>query len=454
MRRFPDGFLWGVSTSAFQIEGSPLADGAGPSIWHRFSHPPGRTIAGAAADVACDHYRRWREDVELMSELGLQSYRLSLAWSRILPEGRGRVNQPGLDFYRRMIDALLDRGVTPMVTLYHWDLPAALDDRGGWLNPDSAEWFADYAGVVFEALGGLVPLWATLNEPWVICHDGYVTGCNAPGHVNLWEAPRVAANLLHAHASALERYREGGWKGKIGIVINLEPKEPASPSDEDQKATERADVYFNRQYLDPLFLGRWPDGLAEMFGEAWPKDQDRDLDRVALPIDWLGINYYTRRVVRHDDTVWPDRARGVKMPGAIYSETGWEMHAPGLTRTLIGVTERYGRMPIYVTENGAAFPDPPRLEGGRMDDPLRVRYLREHLRAAREAIGGGVDLRGYYVWSLMDNLEWSAGFTKRFGVVHVDFETLVRTPKQSALWYRDVVRTNGASIETRLGVEP
>ena len=449
---FPERFLWGAATSAYQIEGSPLADGAGPSIWHRFSHTPGRTLAGARADVACDHYRRWRADVDLMKELGLRSYRLSLAWARILPEGRGRVNRAGLDFYRRLVDALLERGITPMVTLYHWDLPAALDDRGGWLNPEVAEWFGEYARVAFDALGDRVPLWATLNEPWVISHDGYVSGCNAPGHVNLWEAPRVAVNLMRAHASAVERYRAGGFDGKIGLVVNLEPKDPASESAEDREAVERADVYFNRQYLDPVLLGRWPDGLAELFGDAWPEDADRDLERIARPIDWLGINYYTRKVVRHDPSVWPDGARGVKVPG-IHMETGWEFHAPGLTRTLRWVTERYGRMPIYVTENGAALPDPPQAAGGRVDDPLRVRYLREHLLAARDAIAAGVDLRGYYVWSLMDNLEWSAGFTKRFGIVHVDFETLERTPKESAYWYREAVRTHGASIEAPLPVE-
>jgi beta-glucosidase len=451
---FPERFLWGAATSAYQVEGSPLADGAGPSIWHRFSHTPGRTLGGAAADVASDHYRRWREDVDLMGKLGLQAYRMSLAWSRILPAGRGRVNPAGLDFYRRLVDRLLERGITPMVTLYHWDLPAALDDRGGWLNPDVADWFAEYARVAFDALADRVPLWATLNEPWVICHDGYVSGCNAPGHVNLWEAPRVAANLLRAHAAGLECYRAGGWNGKIGLVVNLEPKEAASDSAEDREAAERADVYFNRQYLDPVFFGRWPEGLATLFGAAWPEDADRDLERIARPIDWLGINYYTRKVVRHDDAVWPDRARPVEVPHAIHTETGWETHAPSFTRALRWASERYGRLPTYVTENGAAFPDPPRATGSRVDDPQRVLYLREHLRAARAAIEAGVDLRGYFVWSLMDNLEWSSGYSKRFGIVHVDFETLARTPKASALWYREVVRTNGAAVETPLPAVP
>jgi len=451
---FPERFLWGAATSAYQIEGSPLADGAGPSIWHRFSHTPGRTLGGASADIACDHYRRWREDIELMRELGLESYRMSLSWSRILPEGRGRVNPAGLDFYRRLVDRLLERGIAPMVTLYHWDLPAALDDRGGWLNPDVADWFAEYAGVAFAALGDRVPLWATLNEPWVIAHDGYVTGCNAPGHVNLWEAPRVAVNLLRAHAAGVERFRADGVSGKIGLVVNLEPKDAASDSAADRAAVERADVYFNRQYLDPVFLGRWPEGLSAMFGDAWPEDADRDLARIARPIDWLGINYYTRKVVRHDDAGWPNRVAPVRVPGAIYTETGWEMHAPSLTRTLTWVTGRYGRMPIYVTENGAALPDPPRATGGRVDDPLRVQYLRDHLRATRDAIAAGADVRGYYAWSLMDNLEWSSGFTKRFGIVHVDFETLERTPKASAYWYREAIRTHGAAIETPVPTVP
>jgi len=444
---FPAGFLWGAATSAYQIEGSPLADGAGPSNWHRFSHTPGRTLSGAGADLACDHYRRWREDIALMKDLGLQAYRFSTSWSRILPQGQGVVNARGLDFYERLVDGLLEAGITPNLTLYHWDLPAALDDLGGWLNPEIPHWFADYARVVAARLGDRVGMWATLNEPWVIAHDGYVTGGNAPGHRNLFEAPRVARHLMLAHGAGVRALRASGVRGRVGLVVNLEPKDPATPSAGDAAAAERADVYFNRQYLEPALLGRWPDGLAELYGEGWPADADRDMATACEPLDWLGINYYTRKVVADDPAGWPDRVRPVPVPGALLMETGWEVHAPSFERCLVWVKERYGDVPLFVTENGGAFPDPPRAEGGRIDDPLRLAYLRDHLAAVRRAIARGVDVRGYFAWSLMDNLEWSAGFSKRFGLVHVDFESLARSPKASALWYREVIRTHGASIE-------
>ncbi|HEY7862226.1 MAG TPA: GH1 family beta-glucosidase [Thermoanaerobaculia bacterium] len=439
---FPDGFLWGASTSAYQIEGSPLADGAGPSIWHRFVHTPGLVRDGSTGDVACDHYRRFREDVALMKDLGLNAYRFSISWSRVFPQGRGPVNEQGLDFYRRLVDELGKAGIRPNATLYHWDLPAALDDRGGWLNRDVADWFADYARVLFRALDAGVEMWATLNEPWVVTHGGYLHGALAPGHENLFEAPIASHNLLRAHAAAVEAYRAEGKK-KIGLVVNLEPKYAASQSAEDLAATVRDDAYMNRQYLDPVFLGRYPEELAEIFGEAWPKIPPSDLEAIRRPIDFLGINYYKRGIVRHDPAAWPLRASLARVPQSTYTETDWEVHAPGLTDTLLWVKQRYGDLPLYVTENGAAFYDPPKAREGRVDDPLRTAYLRDHLVAAREAIARGVDLRGYFAWSLLDNLEWSLGFSKRFGIVHVDFETQLRTPKSSALFYRDVIRSNG-----------
>ena len=439
--RMPKGFLWGAATSAYQIEGAPLADGAGPSIWHRFSHTPGRTRGGADADVACDHYHRWAEDVEIMSGLGLQSYRMSLSWSRILPEGRGAVNRKGLDFYARLVDRLLEHGIAPMVTLYHWDLPAALEDLGGWLNPEVRWWFAEYARVVFEALGDRVPYWATINEPWVIAHDGYWTGVNAPGHRNAFELPRVSHHLLCAHGAALQLYRSA-WKNAIGLVVNLEPKYPISAMPIDVAAVERADLYFNRQYLDPVFFGRYPEGLDQLIGEAWPPHAEEDLQLIQQPLDFLGVNYYSRRVVRHDESVWPDRAVSVRVPGAEYTETGWEIYPEGLTDTLCWVRERYGNIPIYITENGAAVADPPPDADAIVQDPVRVRYLADHLRAVRSAIDRGVDVRGYYVWSLLDNLEWSNGFAQRFGIVAVDFATQRRTLKASALYYRDLIRSH------------
>jgi beta-glucosidase len=444
MRRvsFPKTFLWGAATSAYQVEGYPLADGAGPSFWQRFSHTPGLMTNGDTGDIACDHYHRYREDVGLMKDLGFTSYRFSISWSRILPEGTGRVNEGGLDFYRRLTDALLEAGIRPMATLYHWDLPEALDNRGGWLNRDIAGWFAEYATTAYRALDDRVELWATLNEPWVVVDGGYLHGALAPGHRNLFEAPLAAHNLLRAHGRAVTAYRAIG-KHQVGIVLNLEPKVPASQSPEDLAANERADAYMNRQYLDPLFRGSYPPEMSDMFGEAWPDFPAADFDEIKVPIDFLGINYYKRGVTKSDPRVIVERAIRVQPEGSIYTQTDWEVWAPSLTDLLVWFKGRYGDTPLYITENGAAFYDPPTAIDGVVDDPLRVHYLREHIQAVGAAMAHGVDVRGYYAWSLLDNLEWSHGFTKRFGIIHVDFATLKRTPKKSALFYRDVIRNGG-----------
>jgi beta-glucosidase len=444
--QFPPGFLWGCATSAYQIEGSPLADGAGPNIWHRFLNTPGLAPGGDTGDVACDHYRRYASDVALMRELGMQAYRFSIAWSRILPQGKGAVNQAGLDFYDRLVDALLAHGIEPIVTLFHWDLPTALDDLGGWLNPDIAGWFAEYGATLFRRLDGRVKKWATLNEPWVVSDGGYLHGALAPGHKNRFEAPIASRNLMRAHGAAVHAYRAMG-KHQIGLVVNLEPKYPASNSEADLAATRRADAYFNRQYLDPALLGTCPDEeLTEVFGEAWQPWSAEALKLTRQPIDFIGINYYTRNVTRFDERSWPQRAAMVRQKQATYTETGWEVFEQGLTDILVQVKKRYGDIPIYITENGAAFYDPPVAEGGRVRDPLRVDYLRNHLTAVHTAIQQGVDVRGYMVWSLFDNLEWSLGFSKRFGIVHVDFESQKRTPKDSARFYSRVIATHGAAL--------
>jgi beta-glucosidase len=435
-RPFPDNFLFGAATAAYQIEGSPLADGAGPSIWHRFSHTPGRTANGDTGDVACDHYRRWKDDIALMRELGLTAYRFSISWSRILPEGTGAVNERGLDFYRRLVDELVANGIQPMATLYHWDLPAALDDRGGWLNRDVSWWFADYAQVMFNALDDGVAMWTTINEPWVVSDAGYQHGVLAPGHRSPFETPLVSHNLLRAHTAAVQAYRTSGKK-QIGIVVNLEPKYPASDSEDDAAAVRRADAYMNRQFLDPLFLGTYPPELREMYGKAWPNLWD--VEEFRQPFDFLGINYYTRGLTSHDPATHIERATRVKNPRAAYTEMGWEVFPQGLTDVLLWVTERYGRMPLYVTENGAAFYDPPVAENGRIEDPLRVDYYRKHLHAVLDAADRGADLRGYFAWSLFDNFEWSAGYAKRFGIVHVDYATQARTIKDSGKFYADVI---------------
>ncbi|HZS58031.1 MAG TPA: GH1 family beta-glucosidase [Gemmatimonadaceae bacterium] len=437
---FPPGFLWGAATSAYQIEGSPLADGAGPSIWHEFSHTPGLVANGDTGDIACDHYRRWADDVRLMRDLGLTAYRFSMAWGRVLPDGTGRVCPAGLAFYERLVDALLAANIQPMVTLYHWDLPTALDRRGGWVNPDIAAWFGEYADIVFRALDDRVRLWVTINEPWVVMDGGYLHGKLAPGHRSRYEAPRVTHNLLRAHGAAVAAYRASG-RHQIGLVVNLEPKYPASDRPRDLAATRRASAYMNRQYLDPVFRGEYPKAMAEIFGDAW-----HDLPIDGLPsIDFLGVNYYTRGVTRYSAREYPLRAVTVRQTQSAYTETGWEVYADGLYDTLRWVTGRYGAIPLYVTENGAAFYDPPSAVS-LVDDTLRVQYLRAHVEAVRRAIDDGVDVRGYFAWSLFDNFEWAHGYSKRFGLVHVDYATQARTLKASARRYAEIARTNGAAL--------
>lgn len=438
---FPEGFLWGAATSAYQIEGYPLADGAGASIWHRFSHNPGRIANGDTGDIACDHYHRWAEDVELMAELGLQAYRFSVAWGRVLPTGRGRINGSGLDFYQRLVDTLLERGIQPMLTLYHWDLPTALHDRGGWLNPDSPAWFADYAQVLFRALGDRVPYWVTVNEPWVVTVLGYLDGCMAPGHRDRFEAPRVAHHLLLAHAEAVAAYRTLG-NGQIGIALNLEPQHPVTPTPEDAAAAARRDVFINGWFLDPLLLGTYPDELPGFFGQAWPEIDPHDLDRIRIPSDFIGVNYYSRGLVSASPETSLIEAARVTPSGAPLTAMDWEIYPQGLTETLLRLRERYGNPPIYITENGAAFADPPPAQG-LIKDLDRVSYLRSHIAAAADAMSEGVDLRGYFAWSLLDNFEWALGYDKRFGLVGVDRHTQSRTLKASAKVYRDVIRANG-----------
>jgi beta-glucosidase len=385
-----------------------------------------------------------------MRELGLKAYRLSISWSRIFPEGTGRRNPAGLDFYSRLIDKLLEAGITPNVTLYHWDLPAALDDRGGWQNRDIAEWFADYASTMFEALGDRVSMWATINEPLVVMDGGYMHGNLAPGHRNLFEAPIVTHNLLRSHARAVQAFRaRNADNSRIGLVVNLEPKYPASESDADVAATAHADAYNNRQYLDPVLLGTYADELRNIFGIAWNEWSQEDMNLIREPIDFLGVNYYSRSVIRYDEGR-PFKVAAELQSSQLYTDMGWEVFPAGLTKILTWVKSRYGDIPVYVTENGSAFTDPPTAIEGRVEDPLRVSYLRNHLLAARDAMQQGVNLRGYFAWSLLDNYEWSHGYTKRFGIVHVDYATQVRTIKDSGRFYARVIGTNGAALESSI----
>jgi beta-glucosidase len=442
---FPADFLWGAATSAYQIEGSPLADGAGPSIWHRFSHEPGRIANDHHGDVACDHYRRFDDDIGLMRELGIAAYRFSISWSRVLPDGTGNVNQAGLDFYERLVDTLLANDIRPMATLYHWDLPAALEDRCGWTNTESVGWFTDYAQLMFKTLGKRVPLWCTINEPWVVVNEGYVDGRHAPGHRNPAEAAAVSKNLLLAHAAAVESYRSMG-SGQIGLVVNLVPVHPATDSAANIAAARRLDAYLNRQFLDPVLLGETPSEMAQMSGGVWNNWTADELNRVHQPMDFVGVNYYLRLVVDDDPESGPAQARIVPQPGKPVTATKWEIYPEGLTATLRWIKDRYGNLPIYITENGAAFDDvvaPNRT----VSDPQRVQYLVDHLKASRDAIAAGVDLRGYFLWSLFDNFEWACGYDIRFGIVRVDVESQERTIKDSARFYSNVIRSNGANLD-------
>lgn len=439
--RFPEGFLWGAATASYQIEGSPLADGAGASIWHRFSHTPGTTHNGDTGDVACDHYRRWRDDVNMMREMGLKAYRFSISWPRILPEGKGAINPAGLDFYDRLVDALVEAGIEPMVTLYHWDLPGALQDLGGWANREVVNWFADYAQVVALRLGDRVRLWATLNEPWVFTFLGYVFGHHAPGMHDLWAGLRAMHHCLLAHGEAVARLRSVlPDSAQVGIVLNLAPQHPASVSEEDKAAAERVHAMNNALFVEPVLKGRYPALAEQMVHFAWPPIQSGDMERIAQPIDFLGVNYYSRGIIKHAEHGYL-RAQNVENKEALHTEMGWEVYPDGLCEILQWVHSLAPRLSLYVTENGAAFRD--EVQDGRVADGQRLEYLRQHFLSAHRAIQSGVPLKGYFVWSLMDNFEWAFGYSKRFGIVYVDYATQERIWKDSARWYQQVIAQNG-----------
>ncbi len=437
---FPADFLWGAATAAYQIEGSPTADGKGESIWDRFCRIPGTVANGDTGDVACDHYRLWREDIALMKELGLDAYRFSISWPRVLPEGRGRVNEAGLDFYDRLTDALLEAGIVPFATLYHWDLPQALQDRGGWGDRDTAPYFAAYATAVAERLADRVQNWITLNEPWVVAFVGHLWGEHAPGMRSLRLSFAAAHNTLRAHGMAMQALRAAGRDCKAGITLNLNAVHPAGESAEDEEARRLADAFHNRWYLDPLFNGRYPDDISRLLGDAGPVIEEGDFATIQQPMDFLGVNYYTRTVVRHrDSSDWFKYGKlpfeTIKPDGREYTEMGWEVYPDGLRELLERLHRDYSLGAYYVTENGAAFPDTVELEG-KVHDNRRQAYLESHFEAAGRAIGAGVPLKGYFVWSLLDNFEWQFGYTRRFGLIYVDYSTQDRIWKDSARWYQ------------------
>jgi beta-glucosidase len=449
---FPEGFLWGAATSSHQIEGGYGLGGRGESIWDRLEATPGRIEDGSHAGVACDHFHRWKEDVGLMKWLGINSYRFSLAWPRILPDGRGTPNAAGLDFYDSLVDALLEAGIEPFITLYHWDLPQALQDKGGWGERDTAEAFIEYTAAVAGRLGDRVRHWATHNEPWCVATLGHESGDHAPGHCDPAEALRVAHHLLLSHGWAVGVLREHVPDVEAGIVLNLSPSWPATESDVDREAARHFDGFFNRWYLDPIFRGEYPaDAIADGIrsGHLESKDlpfvQSGDMAAISVPLDFLGLNYYSRTLVRAGDGGEPSGVSAV--PEDELTDMRWEVFPQGLYDTLMRLKDEYGPGKIYITENGAAYSDGPDTDG-RVADARRIEYLRSHILQAHRALADGAPLRGYFVWSLLDNFEWAHGYTKRFGLFWVDYDSQERTPKDSAFWYKDVVAANAVSDQS------
>ena len=418
---FGDGFVFGVATASFQIEGGQT-DGRGSSIWDTFSATPGNVKGGDTGLIACDHYHRWPEDLDLIRDGGFDAYRFSLAWPRLIPEGTGAINQAGVDFYDRLIDGMLERGLKPFATLYHWDLPSPLQDRGGWTNKDIAKWFTDYAVLVQQRFGDRLASIATINEPWCVSFLSHILGIHAPGLRDLRAGARSMHNVLYAHGAATEAMRaEGG--SEIGIVFNYNHAVPASESEQDKKAAHLWDGVFNRWFLGGVLTGAYPEDLVAILAPYMPEDYQADMKLVGTPIDWLGINYYSRNIMAYDPgrPVFPVKP----LDGPLdKTEMGWEIFPEGLEKLLLRITNDYPKVPLYVTENGMA-----EIEG--LDDKRRVKYYNDHLQALLRAKRQGADMRGYFAWSLMDNFEWAEGYTKRFGLVHVDYKTQKRTPKAS-----------------------
>ena len=442
LKDLPADFAWGAATAAYQIEGAVAEDGRTPSIWDTFCRVPGAVDNGDTGDVACDHYHRWQEDLGLAKELGLGAYRFSVSWPRVLPDGTGRVNPAGLGFYDRLVDGLLEAGIRPFVTVYHWDLPQVLQDRGGWPARDTAYALAEYAGVLGEALGDRVGDWFTLNEPLCSAWIGHLEGRMAPGETDIARAVPAAHHLLLGHGLAVQALRAAAPQPvRVGAVVNLSPCEPASDDPADLAAARRADGHTNRWWLDPLHGRGYPADMVEVYGIE-PPVGDGDLATIATPTDHLGLNYYFRQVVTDDPDGPLPRARMVPVPNAVHTDMDWEVHPAGLEQLLTRLAEEYRPPRVFVTENGSAWPD--EVVDGTVADLERADYLETHVAAALRAAGNGVPLAGYFVWSLLDNFEWAYGYAKRFGLVHVDYTTQVRTMKDSGRRYAKLIREHRA----------
>lgn len=441
--QFPPDFLFGVATASYQIEGAYQEDGRGESIWDRFSHTPGKTLGGHTGDVACDHYHRYPDDIALMKNLGIPAYRLSVAWPRIFPE-KGVFNQKGVDFYRRVLDNLHEAGIDPSVTLYHWDLPQWLEDAGGWVNRDTVDYFAEYAARMYDELGDLTPRFITHNEPWCTAFLGYGMGEHAPGHKNWREAFLASHHVLLSHGLATQAYRASGQKGEVGITLNFSWVDAASDAPEDLAAARRLDGFSNRWFLDPLFSGQYPADMVEWVDPiigGFDCVKPGDLQIIGAPVDFLGINFYTRSKVAAGPNDGGLNISYIDPPAETKTAMGWEVHANSLYRLLSWIEKDYTHgLPLYITENGAAFDDV--MEQGEVHDERRLAYVADHLAAAKQFIDEGGSLKGYFLWSFMDNFEWAYGYSKRFGVIHVDYDTQVRTPKDSAKWYSEQIAFN------------
>lgn len=446
---FPEGFVWGVATASYQIEGGAEADGRAPSIWDTFSATPGKVKNGDTGMVACDHYNRYRDDIALMKDgLGVGNYRFSIAWPRIVPQGTGAVNAAGLDYYDRLVDALLEAGITPWATLYHWDLPQALEDTGGWPNRAVADAYVHYADVVTRALADRVKHWMTFNEPWVFTYLGYGDGIHAPGRTSFQDYLDAAHHFLLAHAKAVPVIRSNvGAHASVGLVLNHTWVDPATDSTEDVAAATRQMGFQNRWFADPLYHGSYPQDMLDWYAEAGyqPPIQDGDMALIQGEPDFIGINFYTREVVKHD----PDghsvlKTTQIKQPGE-HTEMGWEVSPESMYRVLRWSYDTYGTDPLYVTENGAAFVDV--LEGDAVHDDRRLAYYKSYIHNVHRAIEDGVPLKGYFAWSFMDNFEWSFGYDKRFGIVYVDYETQQRTIKDSGRWYAEMIAANSYEVD-------
>jgi len=446
IHKFPEGFRWGAATASYQIEGAYREDGRGLSIWDTFSHTPGNVANGDNGDVACDSYHRYPDDIRLMKELGIKHYRFSVAWPRIFPNGWGEVNPKGLAYYRDFVDKLLEAGIEPYCTLYHWDLPQALQDEGGWDNRATIDAFVEYAALMYKEFGGKIRYWLTFNEPWCVSFLSHFLGIHAPGFRDLQLAVNVAHHLHVAHGRAVKAFRDSGIPGWIGYAPNTEWNEPYSTRQEDVDACRRATGWFVEWFFDPVFKGEYPDFLVETFAKrgVTVPIQPGDMDIISQPIDFVGINYYTGRVGRYKEGEFLFDCEGIDV-GYEKTDIGWNIYPEGFYKVLTYIRDRYGDIPLLITENGACYNDEPGADG-RVRDERRIAYLRKHLISVNRAIHAGVNVIGYLTWSLMDNFEWAEGYGMRFGLIHVDYNTLERTKKDSYYWYKHAAETNWLDI--------